>query len=411
MCKENNKFGIIFGLGEYPIGSGAKRMRMWRKSLKYYKIDTEIIIPFPAPSYQDINNSEKFVHFMLRPQKKLSSTLLMKRNFKHIYGKIAGLIKSISFIRKKKEKIDFIFLYGGGFFEGLVLHRFCKRREIKFFIERTDENRRKFKKKKNLYDFLAIAYEELFERFIIQKCSTLFVVSKYLEKKFRDKFSQLRIKQTSPSIIDIIEFREQQKKNIFELDITEIDVFKSDRFKFVFAGSCIFTNGLKFFLKNAAELIKEGYDFEIIFIIFKGYIKEMLEYVDHLGISKNFTLIENVMHDYIPACYKHADALILPEMGKEVAKAGFPGKTAEYLASVKPIIATNFSNISDVLKHNYNCLMSELGDDYSYRLHMEELLRNKKLRKLLGKRARETAITKFNFEKFALPIVSYLNRS
>ena len=105
------------------------------------------------------------------------------------------------------------------------------------------------------------------------------------------------------------------------------------------------------------------------------------------------------MQEYIPARYKQAEVLILPEMGKEVAQAGFPGNTAEYMSVGKPIITTDFSNIKDVLQHEYNCLMSPLGDDAGYQKNITALLDDETLRFRLGKNAVESAVKTFDYRE------------
>lgn len=277
--------------------------------------------------------------------------------------------------------------------------RLCKKQGIQFLIERTDENRRRFKNKKNIYDHLAIAYEDLFEKYIIPRCDTLFVVSAYLKDKFQKRFPGLNIKRTVPSMIDLDEFYALQEKSLSDLTIPGLDVFKSKKIKFVFAGSCIFPNGLKFFLKNAAELIRQGYDFKIVFIVFKGHIREIKDYVQELGITEYFTMIENILPDYIPACYKSADVLVMPEMGKEVANAGFPGKTAEYLAVGVPIVTTDFSNIKDVLTHGENCVMSPIGDDVAYQANLKKLLDDGEIREVIGGKAAQSAKQFFDYRE------------
>lgn len=396
---EIQKHSIIYGAGEYPIGSSARRLRMWHRALKHSGIYTRLIIAHPSPAADDVKNSEDFVHFMLEPHSGLDSEALMTRNYKHIFGKISGLWRALKFIKAQNEKLDFILLYGGGFFEGFMLMRLCKTHGMQFFVERTDENRRRYKSRKNIYDYLAIAYEDLFEKYIIPRCDTLFVVSAYLEDKFHMRFPYLKIKRTVPSMIDLDEFYTLQQKSLSDLNTPGIEIFASKKIKFLFAGSCIFTNGLKFFLKNAAELIRQGHDFEIIFIVFKGHIREIKVYVAELGITDHFTLIENILPDYIPACYKHADVLVMPEMGKEVANAGFPGKTAEYLAVGVPIITTDFSNIKDVLTNGENCVMSPIGDDGAYQANLKQLLGDVVMRETIGRKAVKSAKQFFDYRQ------------
>jgi glycosyltransferase involved in cell wall biosynthesis len=137
-------------------------------------------------------------------------------------------------------------------------------------------------------------------------------------------------------------------------------------------------------------------------------VNEIKEYSEKLGIDKQVHIFEDVPFQYIPAIYKKSDVLILPEMGKEVANAGFPGKTSEYLAAGKAIIATDFSNIKDVLKHEKNVMISPVGDVPLYSENFVRLITDSSLRDYLGRNAIQTAIEKFDYRKGVMPLVEEL---
>jgi len=397
--------GIIFTGGDYPIGSSARRIKLWHDGLLKNNINTKVLIVYPSPSIFDKENAEDFVHFML-PPKNLKSSVSLKhiRTFGTIYNKFIGAFKGYIFIKEQKN-IEFIFLYGIDFFSGLFAMITASKRKLKIYIERTDENRRMFNTNKSIWDYLGSLNEILFDKFILKKADYLFTVSEYLEIKYRNKFPLLRIKRSIPSFIDMENYILDSKNNLSEIQDIDLSVFNSSLPLIMFSGSCIYTNGLEFFIKSASKLQKDNIDFRIVFLFFKGnvqYIKSLL----HInGLEKITTIYENILPKYIPAFYKRADVLVLPEMGDVVANAGFPGKSAEYLASGKAIICTDFSNLKDIFINNYNCMMSARGNEVDYQNNLKQLLLNESLRTELGRNAKLTAISSFDYKQGVLPLV------
>lgn len=398
--------GVIFTGGDYPLGSSAQRIRMWHYGLFANEIEADIIIADYAPSEQDKRNSENFVHFMLNTKREKKTENKIKLSLINVYQRVLGLYKSHRFLKQNYQKVNFVFQYGVGFLEGLMIHRFCKKNGILYLVERTDENRRLFSEKKSILGEIAILNDLFFDKYILKKADALFVISKYLEEKYKKTHPSLYLIRSAPSFTNIERFIEQQKRDIHNLDKPGINVFFNGKIKIVFAGSCVYTNGLKFFLECAAKLIKKEYEFDIVFIFFKGLINEIVDFAEQLKITKNITIIENVYTDYIPAIYKYSDILVLPEMGITVANAGFPGKTAEYLASGRAIISTDFSDLSDYLINGYNALISPIGDYDLYTNNLENLISNPELRTHLGKNAIITAKERFDYIQNVKPLIA-----
>jgi len=385
------KTGAIIIGGDYPLGSAALRKRMMHYGLEAYGIKVELLHYFPALPKKDHSQSEDFVQFLLNPsENEIPTEKKINRSVFSIFSRIKGILRVIYYLKQSKK--DFL-LISGGFFEGFLLSYYCRTKKMRFFIERADENRRRYLGKKLLSDYLAIKYEDLFDQYIIKKCDCLFVVSKYLEIKYREMHSGLNIVRATPSFVDIDTFNVQSNKELGDfLSLDQKQCIENDKINVVFCGSYIFHNGIDFFLECASKLIdSHSTYFQIVLVIFKGHIQLLLEKIYKLQLTKNILLIENVMSKNIPAIYKHSDILVLPEMGIEVANAGFPGKVAEYLASGKAILSTEFSNLIDFLQHDYNVMMSQIGDKHTYMYNMKCLLQDGDLRERLGRNAKHTA--------------------
>lgn len=396
---------VVFGRGQFPISSAALRMRMWAKGLNANGVNTEIIIAYPAPTEKDIKESLENEHFVLSVHNGKNNSI------KNLYNKLIGTFKAYKLLNRKYKNIDAILLYGLGYLEGILVYKFCKKNNIKYFAERCDENRQLFANRKISFTEKLAMYNDLyFDKYIANKLDAYFVVSSYLEKKYQSKkFNKLKVKRSSPVFVDIEEFNrlsENDLENIIEIDTT---IFNSKKVKIFFAGSCNHTNGIFFFLKCASELKKrEHLDFSIILIFHSGNVEEVKNYCTNLGIEEIVAILPKLPWRYIPALYKKVDILVLPEMGDVIANAGFPGKTGEYLASGKAIISTDFSDLSVYLKNGFNAMISPIGDEERYMQNLKSLILDAELRKTIGENAVKTAKEYFDYKFGVLPLISEL---
>ncbi len=390
------KKGLIIAEGFYPIGSMSLRIRMWAKGFLSNSVAAKILIVAPPPTKISMQNSDHFVHFLHKPQSKN----LNQKKFIYLYYRIVGTLRLFFYLRKNK-KIDFILISRPNILIGFLLLYFCKKHKVKFFFDKGDENAILIDKKaQTLIDQLAKINHIIFEKYILPKVDNLFVVSSYLEKKYKNKLPHKRIIRSLPTLLDFTEFKMLQNENIFEEKHKNFNVFKSEKIKFFYAGSCERTNGLFHFLEVAADVLKtEPIVFDIIFIFVDGDKSIVEEYCSKLGINNNISFLQPVLPKYMPAIYKYVDILVLPEQGNIIANAGFPGKVGEYLASGKVILSTIFSDLTDYLKHEYNAMLSPINDKTLYKENMIKILYDTNLRKTLGENAIITAKNEFDYKK------------
>jgi glycosyltransferase involved in cell wall biosynthesis len=403
--------GIIVTGGEFPQGSSARRARIFKKALSFHGLQTEILIGFPRLSIKDYQFLETGELAVLKPIDQFQ--LPEKKTNRFFFSSLFDKLKAGYNIRKfiLRTSINFVITFPD-FFTNIFISGLCKRKKILLIVERLDENRRKFIKNKTLMDYLAAAYDDLSDNILKQRNVMLFVISSYLEKKYSKKFPPIKIARTPPSMIDIVEFDRYLNNSLEEQIPSDVyESLNSTKVKFCFAGSCIFTNGLIFTLECLAEIKKQGFDFSYYLVFHKGFTSQIQTKIIELGLEKNTFIINGLYPEYIPAFYKQMDILVLPEMGAEVADAGFPGKTSEYLASGKAVISTKFSNLDDYLINRKNCLMSNIGDKKQYVENLKELLIDKALRVFIGQNARLTAEDHFGYKQAILPIVEAISNN
>lgn len=100
-------------------------------------------------------------------------------------------------------------------------------------------------------------------------------------------------------------------------------------------------------LAEAARLLP--LDFEVIFV--GGTSHDVDSFLKRYGDMKNIQVVGHKPHAQIPLWQKAADVLVLPNTGKEKISLYYtsPMKLFEYMASKKPIVASDIPSIREII--------------------------------------------------------------
>jgi glycosyltransferase involved in cell wall biosynthesis len=119
---------------------------------------------------------------------------------------------------------------------------------------------------------------------------------------------------------------------------------------------------------------------EVLFLAVGGDQKDINFYqkmADDLKVSKLVKFIGHIKQNELAVYQKAADILLMPFPNIEhYSKFMSPIKMFEYMASKRPIIASNLPTIKEVL-NNDNCLFCEPDNPRDLAIKIEELLNNK----------------------------------
>ncbi|HPO55880.1 MAG TPA: glycosyltransferase [Ignavibacteriaceae bacterium] len=388
---------LIFYNGIFPSGSWPQRVRLTSKGLKVNGIENEVVISFWPPLHEEKSETEDNINFMFNS---VSSRHYYNSKLLYLFYYFWGIIKGYLFLRKRKD-IDSIIFAQGSFLECYLTLRYCKKRNIRFIIDLVDENAKKYEENRSIKDRIAIINRDLYEKQIVKRSDYLFVISSYLHEKYKQMFPYLRIHDSTPSLIDIVSNDERRNIDVRFLFPEKYDYLKSRKNRFVYAGSCARPNGIFFFFECLTELSKKvNIEFYILFFISEGQKEVLVNKAKELKILNNVYLQDAIPQKYIPAIFdQFADYLFIPEHGDICANAGFPSKTAELMGAGKPIIATDFSDLSKYLKNGHNSLLSDVGDSRNYLYNLEKILFDKQLCEVLSKNAKQDALTFFDYKQ------------
>lgn len=115
----------------------------------------------------------------------------------------------------------------------------------------------------------------------------------------------------------------------------------------------------------------------------------------NLGLEGKIIFTGAVEHDLVPQYIAACDIAVACFENNEVTRCKSPLKIAEYMASGKPIVASNVGEVKNMLD---GCgILTEPGDVYDLVEGIERLLNNEKLRIDLGQKARKRAEDKYSW--------------
>jgi len=98
---------------------------------------------------------------------------------------------------------------------------------------------------------------------------------------------------------------------------------------------------------------------EVLFVFIGGTEANILEFQKKFGNGKNIKIFGQKPHEEIPLFLKTADVLVLPNSAKEIISSLYtsPLKLFEYMASGRPIVASDLPSIREVLNEKNSILV------------------------------------------------------
>jgi glycosyltransferase involved in cell wall biosynthesis len=119
-----------------------------------------------------------------------------------------------------------------------------------------------------------------------------------------------------------------------------------------------------------------------------------------LSNESRATFTGRIAHDRVPAYLDACDLLVAPHVpaadGSEFF--GSPTKLFEYLAMMRPVVASRLGQIASVIVDGENGLLVEPNDPVALARAIERLANDESLRARLGAAARQTVIERYTWQ-------------
>ena len=344
-----NPLLIVLGSLSYPKGSApTNRIHLYCKALRAAK-GSPLVISLDAP----FDDSQPF-RFVGRyegiPFCYSRRTYIRKENFfERNADRLHGLISAILLIRRRKKRNSNVVVL---FFSALpvdemILALSLKLLNVKLIKECNEAPDFIIKEKR-----LVRMHNFFLKNVKLKRYDGIIVISNFLWEYYSKIYPVYRMFQI-PILVDLNRFKvSQDKVHDSNKVITYIGFIggNKDGLNDLIESIAIVSRS---FSKLTLNLVGSGY---------KGDLESFIEKVNGLNLSGIIHILGNKDSSEIPIILANSDFLILTRPDSNQAKAGFPTKLGEYLASKKPVIITKTGEVTNYLEDNKSAYLVDAGD-------------------------------------------------
>jgi glycosyltransferase involved in cell wall biosynthesis len=156
------------------------------------------------------------------------------------------------------------------------------------------------------------------------------------------------------------------------------------------------------------NLFPELYLYLIGDISNKKEYKNLIDKLETLGIKNKVVFTGNINRNDMPGYLCSAKLLVLSRPNNIQAKAGFPTKLGEYLATGVPVLITKVGDIPNYIKDRVNGFLAEPSSVISFAEKINWIFNNYEFSKKVGLEGKKLAYSDFNNLYQAKRIVEFV---
>ncbi len=383
---------IVIGRLSYPSGSApSNRVHLYCKALKEAKgfpFVINIHSTFTKPQPFNYLGRCEGVPFYYSQKTPMRENKFIQRNI----NKIKGLFNSFVIIKrlKKKHNVKVLF-FSTSVLNEVIFFIFLKLMKISIIRECCEAPLFIIQEKKavKLYNFLDNQRLKLYDEII--------VISDYLNKYYSSIFPKNKIFQI-PILVDMDRFSNSIK--------TRADGKKVITYIGYMGGN---KDGLDNLIEAMAIVSKKvsAAQLELVGSAPKEDMLRLKNKIEALGLNDVVFFLGSKNTDEIPRILANSDLLVLARPDNNQAKAGFPTKLGEYLASGKPVVITKTGEISKYLIDNKSAYLTSPDDINNFAEKVIFALYDEKAEKI-GANGYEIANKNFNYSLYGREILEII---
>jgi len=202
--------------------------------------------------------------------------------------------------------------------------------------------------------------------------------------------------------LDKFDIPMSQKEAREELDLP------LDKKIIVYNGHLFEWKGAGVLLEAARQSLKVSEFQSTLFVFVGGTEHDIKEFKKKAEGLDNVYILGHKPHSEIPTYLKAADVLVLPNSGKEEISSKYtsPLKLFEYMASRRPIVASDLLSLRDVLNEE-NCFFAKPDDLGDLVRVIQKVLQNSNLAEEVSNKALED-VKNYTWQKRAEKILNFI---
>ena len=377
---------VIFVINQhYPYGmAGTLRIKLFTEFLVRKGASVNVLISNQDNALNSQSGSHNGVNYSTIIDKKIPKLLF------YLFYPLAVAFKILKF--KKKNHKNYIVIYGNVDLYTLPYVIIAKISGYKVLLDivedygLTDESL-SWKGKVNSW------FSEIIMPYGMKFIDGIVVISMYLDNKYKVMFPDMPLVKIPVSAANLSYESLIQKPS-------------SEDLCFVYCGSFGIKDGLDYLIKAFDNVSKNHPNISLKLL---GQAEN--EIIDKVNSLENYNISFTGFlpdKDYWKAIHL-ADILCMTSIDSPFAHAGFPFKLGEYLATGRPVIATDVSDVRYYLDDKIDIVMAKPSDTPSLINAMEYLIKNPDKRDLIGMNGYEKCTKYFNPEVNSQILLDFIN--
>lgn len=224
--------------------------------------------------------------------------------------------------------------------------------------------------------------------------SGVLVISRAIEERVRERRSALSLDfpiQRVPALVDSEKFLSApipaNGGNSAVPEFVYCGVWKKDHF----------------FLIRALRIVRQsGYNCRLRLVL--GIAEEMapslLAYASEQGVGPDdLILVGCVNHMVLSGVYRQAVGLLMPLWDDDRSITRLPNKMSEYLASGRPVVASEVGDLRYLLKDGVNAHVVKAGDEQAFAERMIDILADPSRNERIGLAGQRLCVAELDFRK------------
>ncbi|MEM4222080.1 MAG: glycosyltransferase family 4 protein [archaeon] len=173
----------------------------------------------------------------------------------------------------------------------------------------------------------------------------------------------------------------------------------------LFTGRLIPQKGVHYLLKAFPEVLKEYPKTRLVICGRGNSLKSLMLKAKKFGISKNVIFPGFIPDEKMPALYSSCDVYVLPSLWEVL-----PFSLLEALACGRPLVATDAGGNPEIVDNGVNGFIVPKRSSAALAEKLNILLGDKTLREKMGKKSREIALKKFDWEIISKKTIDFYER-
>jgi len=246
--------------------------------------------------------------------------------------------------------------------------------------------------------------KKVFFRYILQKISGVISISEGITNKLRAIYEKKGTKRPILKVPILVDADQWQ------MPYGQSDSNSGEYILWCGNLAC-YSQIVEFLMRAMVELLdmKKNVILKLVGTVTPSQIKQFRGYQHNLGLAEEkVQFVGYKRQDELKEQFRVSKALLVPSRNTEREVCGFHTKTGEYLASGRPVVATNIGEPAKYFKNEVDAILCKPEDEKDFARGIKLLLNSPETAKAIGRAGQELAKDFFDYRIHGPRIVNFI---